>query len=183
MKKIFNLLLIFCLGCILSSCPGDISVTYITIKSVNVFLFTFDKNGVYPHLENFNKNELGIGVYSDSISESNEIAQSFSLVSSAYAMQDPTRIISTNAIDSINVFTIYDFDEQHLAGSNVNDILLFLDPMGGTKRLNINELSSDSHVFKFSAIPQNDSLQFEISGRITNEKNFNQKTKLIILNE
>lgn len=181
MKKILIIFFVFCLGCILSSCPGDISTTYKTIKSVNVLLFSFNEYGIYPHLESFNKNELGIGVFPDSMSESYEIAQSFSLISSAYAMENPNQIIYTNAIDSINVFTIYDFDEEHPAGSNVNDILLFLDSMGDTKTLNINELSSISHYFKFSAIPQNDSLQFEISGRITNEEDFNLKTELVVL--
>lgn len=181
MKKRIYILITISLGCILSSCPGGISVKYKTIKSVNVLLYSFNEFGIYPYLEVFNKNELGIGVYPDSIYESNEIAQSYSLMGSAYAMADPTQIIYTNAIDSINVITIYDFNEEHPAGSNVNDILLFLDGMGDTKIININELSSDTHYFKFSAIPQNDSLQFEISGRITNEKNFNLTTKLIII--
>jgi hypothetical protein len=181
MKKIFVIFLVIGLGCILSSCPGELSTTYKTIKSVNVLLFSFNEVGIYPHLEEFNKNELGIGVYPDSISEYYEIAQSFSLVNSATARSNPNQIIYTNAIDSINVFTIYDFDEAHPAGSNINDILLFLDTRGNTTDLNINELSSEYHSFKFSAIPQNDSLQFEISGRIINEKSFNLKTELVVL--
>jgi len=181
MKKIFFVLITFSIGCILSSCPGGISVTYKTIKSVNVLLYSFNEFGMYPYLEEFNKNELGIGVIFDSIIESNEIAQSYSLIRGAYAMEDPTQIIYTNAIDSLNVFTIYDFNEEHPAGSNVNDILLLLDGMGDTKIVNINQISSIDHHFKFSEVPQNDSLQFEISGRITNEKNFTLKTKLIIL--
>ena len=173
----------FSIGCILSSCPGNITVKYKTIKSVNVLLFSFNEFGIYPYLDEFNKNELGIGVYSDSIVESNEIAQSYSFIRGAYAMKDPTEIIYTNAIDSLNVFTIYDFNEEHPAGSNVNDILLLLDGMGNTKIININQLSSTDHHFKFSAIPENDSLRFEVSGRITNEKNFNLKTQLIILKQ
>ncbi len=181
MKKILTIFLIFGLTCILTSCPGEFSTTYMTIKSANVLLFSFNEHGIFPHLETFDKNELGIGVYPDSIFERYEVAQSHTIINSAYAMEDPHQVVYTNSIDSINVYTIYDFDEEHPAGSNVNDILLFLNTMGETKELNINQLSAESHHFKFSAVPTNDSLQFEITGRITNEKNFKLNTKLIII--
>jgi len=54
--------------------------------------------------------------------------------------------------------------------------------MGKTHEVEISSLSDVTHFFKFSAIPQNDSLQFEITGRITGENNFSKKTKLVILN-
>ncbi len=180
MKKTLLILVVFYLGIIFSGCP-DGTTTYKTIKSVRGVLFSFNEFGVFPETDNFNRNELGVSVYPDSISESYEIAQTFSLVNNAYAMENPNKIIYTNAIDSINVFTIYDFDEEHPAGSNVNDILLSLDSMGDTERVNIDELSAEYHSFKFSAIPQNDTLQFEITGRITNEPVFTVKTELVIL--
>ena len=86
-----------------------------------------------------------------------------------------------NSIDSINVYTIYDFDEEHPAGSSVNNILLYLNYMGETEEVNINELSSVTHHFKFSAVPSNDSLQFTITGRITDEMNFALNTNLIVV--
>jgi hypothetical protein len=182
MKKILILFFVSGLACVLTSCPGDFSTTYKTIKSANVLLFSFNEHGIFPHLENFNKNELGIGVYPDSIFERYEVAQSHAIINSAYAMENPHEIVYTNAIDSINVITIYDFDEEHPGGSNVNDILLFLNGMGETKELNINKLSTEYHHFKFSKVPKNDSLQFEISGRIIDEGNFKLKTKLEIVN-
>ena len=181
MNKKTTIVLIISIMSVLSGCLTGVTVTYKTIKTAKVLLFSFDKNGIFPYLEQFNKNELGISVTPDSIFDSHEIAQSFSFGSSAYAMQDPTQIIYTNAIDSIHVYTLYDFDPEHPAGSNVNDILLFINSMGDTQKLNIHELKSEYHFFKFSAIPQNDSLQFEISGRITNENSFNIKTKLVII--
>jgi hypothetical protein len=182
MKKILIIFFVFGLACVLTSCPGEFSTTYKTIKSANVLLFSFNEHGIFPHLENFNKNELGIGVYPDSIFERYEVAQSHAIINSAYAMENPHEIVYTNAIDSINVVTVYDFDEEHPAGSNVNDILLFLNNMGETKELNINELSAEYHHFKFSKAPKNDSLQFEVSGRIIDEANFKLKTKLEIVN-
>ncbi|MCG6187665.1 hypothetical protein [Maribellus maritimus] len=172
MKKALALFIVFGFACLFTSCPGDFSTTYNTIKSANVLLFSFNENGIFPHLETININELGIGVYPDSIFERYEVAQSNSIINGAYAMENPHQIVYTNSIDSINVFTIYEFNKEHPAGSKVNDILLFLDYMGETKELNINELSPESHHFKFSAVPTNDSLQFEITGRITNENDF-----------
>jgi hypothetical protein len=167
MKKSIFILIMFSLGCILSSCPGDISVTYETIKSVNVSLIL--------------ANELRISIVPDSIYESKEIAQSYSLISGAYAMENPNQIIYTNAIDSINIFTIYDFNEEYPAGSNVNDILRSFDVRGDIIDKNINDLSSEYHIFKFTTKPQFDSLRFEVFGRITNEQNFNLTTNLIVL--
>ena len=181
LKKTFAIILAFCIGGIIAGCPGKITNTYITIKSAYVLLYSFNEYGVYPYTEEFNKNELGIGVWSNSFSESVDVVQAGLFSNSAYAMENPNKIIYTNAIDSINVFTIYDFDEKHPAGSNVNDILLYLDSMGKTKEVDINKLSSIDHNFKFSAIPENDSLQFIVTGRITNEGEFNLKTELVIL--
>lgn len=164
----------------LPSCH-EISYTYRTIKSADVLLFSFSEHGIFPHLESFNRNEMGIGVYPDSLYDTYELAQSVSSMSSIYAMEDPNQMIWTNTIDSINVYTVFDFDEKHQAGSNVNDILLSLDDMGDTENNNIHELSAISHNFKFSAIPQNDSLQFEVSGRITDEYQFQLKTELVII--
>ena len=63
----------------------------------------------------------------------------------------------------------------------LNDILLYLDGMGETFAINVNQVSSISNYFKFSAAPQYDSLQFKISGRITEKENFVKTTALIVL--
>jgi len=181
MRKILWILFVFILDLTLTSCPGDSSVTYKTIETVQVHLYSFGEYGLFPYTDKYNKNELGIGIYPDSINERIEIAQSFSLVKKAMAMEDPNRIIFTNTIDSLNIITLYKFDKDHLAGSNINDILLVLDIMGDTQKKNINTLSSVSHDFKFSAIPEHDTLQFEISGRISDGDTFNLKTELIII--
>lgn len=97
-------------------------------------------------------------------------------------MKNPNEIYYTNTIDSLNFITLYDFDADHPAGSNINDILLFLDGMGKTREVDISSLSDIAHFLKFSVVPQSDSLQFEITGRITGEHNFSEKTELVILN-
>lgn len=181
MKKLTSIVILFFLVCILSSCPRDASTTYITIKTAHALLYSFDKNGIFPYLDDFNKNELGIGIYPDSVSRRVEIAQSFSIGNEVYASDNPHEIIYTNVIESLNIITLYDFDTNHPAGSNVNDILLSLDSMGKTSKIDVNSLSSVFLDFKFASIPQNDSLQFQITGRITDEGDFIAKTELVIL--
>jgi hypothetical protein len=180
MKKLFSLLIFFLFGILLSGCPGG-SVTYYTIESVNVLLFSFDKYGNYPHLDEFNKYEIGIGIFADSLTEKVEIAQAAGFGNKAYAMENPNEIVYTNTIDSLNVFTLYNFDAEHPANSSVNDILQSLDYMGETHQVNINDLSDIDIFLKFSGIPQNDTLRFRITGRITGKGSFSEKTQFVIL--
>ena len=181
MKKIFKLFPAFIVVSILAGCPDKLTTLYRTIESVSVLLFSFDENGIFPHTESYNINELGIGIFADSLYDTYELAAGFSPVNSAYAMEPRVQTIYTNAIDSIHVFTLCDFDQEHPAGSSVNDILLVLDGIGGTQKLTVNELSGEAHYFKLSTVPQNDSLQFEISGRIRDVGNFRLKTDLAII--
>ncbi len=181
MKKTISFAIIFSFLITFSGCPPE-TITLETIRTVRVLLFSFDKNGIYPYLKEFNKNELGIGVYADSISENIEFAQAFSFVNSAHARnnQNSTKY-PTNTIDSLNVFTICDFDANHTAGSNINDILLHLNAIGETSVIDINKLSSSMHYLKFSSVPDNDSLQFRITGRITEIGPFISTTELVVL--
>ena len=181
MKKYTFALMIYFTGTIISCCSDDGTITYNTVETASVLLFSFDDNGIFPYLDNYNPNELGIGIYADSLSTRIEIASNFSKMDKVYACTDPNQVYYTNTIDSLSVRTIYDFDNNHPAGSNIDDILLYLDHFGETFERNINEESSIVHNFKFSVVPQNDSLQFEISGRITNKGNFTKTTELIIL--
>ena len=182
MKKIVLIFIFFALGFILSSCPRELSTTYITIKTVHVLFFSFNENGIFPYLDSFNKNELGIGVFQDSTSSIVELAQSFSFGNEAFA-DDPNTVIYTNTIEDVKVITLFDFDTNHPAGSKVHDILLHLNSMGETHEMNINSLSSTMFLFKFSTVPQNDSVQFEITGIITNEGEFKARTNLVIFPE
>jgi hypothetical protein len=181
MKKLLSIITLLLIGVLFSGCPRAGSIHYKTIKTAQTVLFSFNENGIFPYLEEFNRNELGISVVPDSIFEAIELAQNYSLSNQVFAMSDPNEIIFTNSIEALNVTTLYNFDENHLAGSNVNDILLFLNSMGDTSVGDINNLSSVSHLLKFSIAPENDTLQFEVSGQITNEGEFNLKTALVIL--
>lgn len=181
MKKITFALLIYFSGTIVSCCSGEGTITYETVESARVLLFSFDENGIFPYLDEFNPSELGISVSADSLTTRVEVASSFSTMDKAYACDDPNEIYYTNTIDSINIYTVYDYDLNHPAGSNINDILLYLDGMGETSAIDVNQVSSISNYFKFSAAPQHDSLQFKISGRITEKENFVKTTALIVL--
>jgi len=180
MKKLLSVIFLFLIGCFLSSCPNQ-TTTWVTIKSARTQFFSFDQNGIWPYLESFNKNELGISVYADSLAERIEFVQSLSFGKQLYAMENPNQIIETNSIDSLNFTTIFDFDSKHPAGSNINDILLLLGYMGKTKEVEISSLSAFDHHFKFAVVPQNDSLQFEVTGRITQVGIFELQTALVIL--
>lgn len=171
MKKIT--LTIFALITIISCCPNDGELQIITIETARPLLFSFDENGIFPHLDEFNPNELGIGVYQDSITTRIEMPEGCS-----GGRNDQ---MYTNTIDSLNVRTLFDFDDNHLAGSNVNDILFFLDNLGETFEVPVNSTSSIISNFKFSVVPQNDSLQFEVTGRITDKGPFIERTELVIL--
>lgn len=182
MKKKYKISILVIFSFLLTGCPAeDRTITYETIKSVGTFLFSFDENGIFPHLEEFDPEELGIAVVPDSIFRRTEYVNTFSLGSKAYARSSPNELISLNAIDSLNVYTIYDFDENHPAGSNINDILLYLDGMGETSELNITDLYSVFHTLKFSTVPENDSLKFRVTGRIIDERLFSKETELVIL--
>ena len=182
MKKLILILLLSYFGCLIPGCR-KITYTYRTIKSALVLFYSFNEHGIFPYTESYNKNELGIGVFADPETYKDEldIAQFSPNYSTLCAMENPHKIIWTNTIDSINVYTVYDFDENHPAGSKVNDILLCISSMGETSTCIINELSDISHYFKFSVTPTGDSLQFEIRGRITGEHSFDQKTDLVII--
>ncbi len=181
MKKFIFALMIYFSGTIISCCSDDRTITYNTVESANVLLFSFDENGIFPYRDMYNPSELGIGIYADSLSTRVEMASNFSTMDKAYACTNPNEVIYINTIDSLNVTTVFDFDDNHLAGSNINDILLYLDDFGETYELNVNEVSSISNHFKFSIEPQNDSLQFKISGRITEKGKFIKTTELVIL--
>lgn len=181
MKKLSLILFIYFFGTIISCCSSDGRIIFHTIESVNVQLFSFDEEGMYPYLENYNPTELGISVLADSLSTRIELASNFSTMDKAYACDDNTRFVDTNRIDSLNISTIYNFNNNYPAGSNINNLLLHLDRNGETSNININDASSTFHYFKFSEAPTNDSLQFNISGRITDKGSFIKTTELVIL--
>ncbi|MEZ5071266.1 MAG: hypothetical protein R2751_09915 [Bacteroidales bacterium] len=181
MTKPVKIAILLTLALLFAGCPGNLTTRYRTIQSASVLLFSFDENGVFPHTESFHRAELGVGVWPDSLSDSYELAQGFSLVRSAYATEPSTTIIYTNDIDSIHVYTLYEYDKLHPAGSLVNDILRRLDDMGNTEEMDISLLSGEALYFKFGQPPLNDSLQFEIAGRITNVGSFRLRTELVVL--
>ncbi len=185
MKKVIVLFLLYFTtylsGCFTCS-NKDGSTTYITIHSAKGLFYSFDKNGIFPYLEKFNRDELGITISSDSTSERIEFSLLPSFINSAYACSDPYEVYFENRIDSVSIFTIYDFDENHLAGSKINELLNPLDNMGETKTgVDIAGLEFITQHFKFFKSPKYDTLQFLIVGRISGEKLFQTETEIVIL--
>jgi len=185
MRKLISFLLIQLLLLISSCiCPNKGgSITYITIKNARGMLYSFDENGIFPYLDEINRNELGISVLPDSTVERVEFSQNISIGNQLYACQDLNDFEYVNSIDSLTIFTVYNFDDSHPAFSKVNDILRPINTMG--EMLNIDDIGTLSFVdqhLKFIHSPIYDTLQFEITGRITGGECFKILTNRLILN-
>ena len=185
MKKIIAIIGLYLFGFLQACiCPMNSSKTnvYKTIETVRGIFYSFDQNGIFPYLDAFNRRQLGLSVFPDSVSERIEISQSISPISSAYACEDPTDVYYVNSIDSVIVFTVFDYDNQHLAGTSVNDILKPMDIHGKTtNNVEISELFFVNQYFKFSSAPTFDSMQFIITGNISGKQKFQVQTDLIVL--
>ncbi len=183
MKKIISFLLVhFFLFISSCFCPDEGSITYITIQTARGLLYSFDENGIFPYLDHINRHELGLSIMEDSTSENIEYVQSNMMINQLQACQDPHEIKYINGIDSINIFTIYNFDSDHLASSKVNDILRPINTMGELLDIeNITTLNFTMQHLKFIKSPTFDTLQFEITGRIIGSSNFSILTNKIIL--
>ncbi len=186
MKK-FTVLILIHLIAILQSCCGNVEFTtyFITIERVRGLFYSFDENGIFPYLDEFNRNELGVTITADSTTERIEISHLIRpFINSAFACQDPTETIFENEIVSINVFSKYPFDDEFMGGDKVNDILEPLDILGQTTSgIDINRLSFISQQLKFSRIPKYDSMQFIITGIIQQKGTFSFETELVILTD
>lgn len=166
------LLMLASLGCTDSVDPMDYA-TYESIKTVAADLYSIDEDGNFPVYQNMNPDRLGIGIYPDST------------VTEREALIKPGFIDYVNYMESINFYTVYDFNMDHPSGSNINDILIVQLPDGDDQYLekpyNTSLVTKGSN-FRLAAVPQNDSLQFRVTGRITDEGPFEENTPLIILN-
>ena len=75
MKKIVVLISFYVItilqSCIFfNPCGSDEFTTYfITIEKISGLFHSFDENGIFPYLDEFNRNELGISIGADSITE------------------------------------------------------------------------------------------------------------------
>ena len=184
MKKIavFLLAQLFLLG---SSCIdpyGGSSCTYITIQSARGILYSFDENGIFPYFDEINRDELGISVLPDSTTQKIEYyTQNRSIGNRLYA-EAPHRIEFLNSIDSVNIYTLYPFDDNHPALSKINDLLRPLNIYGNVLDIeDISILNAIEMDFKFIQSPTFDTLQFEITGRIVGGDRFTIQTNRLIL--
>src|SRR5690554_7705116 len=94
MKKIPFALAIYFFGSIISCCSDEGSITYETIVSADVLLFSFDENGIFPYMDEFNPNELGIAVSADSISSKIVFAKSVSNMDKARSEEHTSELQS-----------------------------------------------------------------------------------------
>lgn len=183
MKKIISLVAIYISMFVTSCfCPDKGSTTHVTIVSARAIFYSFDRNGVFPYYESYNRNELGISVLSDSVVKNVLLASAHYTGKDIIACEDPHKIIYENSIDSINVFTLYNFNEAYPASSNVNDLLV---PMYVNNEVlpnfDINEIAFISQHFKFKVAPDYDTMQFLITGRIAGEGIFGVLSQMAVI--
>lgn len=183
MRKLISILIIqillFVTSCL---CPNKGSITYITIHDARSILYSFDENGIFPYLDELDRNELGLSILPDSITERVEFTQNLSTGNELYACEDPNEIVYINSIDSLNIYTIFSYDNEHPALSSVNDILRPININGEILNIeDINSLSFTDQHLKFIESPDYDTLQFEITGRISDGNNFRILTNKLIL--
>ena len=167
---------------LLTSCPcPKVNETFITVEimSVEGIVFGFNENGIFPKFEEISRQEVGLSIRPDSTEETmSQIQMNFSFINPLYACQNPERIEYVDLIDSIQVYTMYDFDENHQEGSSVMDILLSMDINGNTSKFDPNDAFFDKY-FKFNEVPTNDSLQMRVTGSISNGEHFDFLTNKI----
>lgn len=187
MKKLFALFIIyFCTilqSCFFfNPCENEFTTYFRTIESVRGLFYSYDENGIYPYLDEYNRQELGIVVIEDSITERIEISQlNTSLANSAFACEE-NEIVFENKIDSINIFTKYAFDDEYLEGNNINALLEPLDAFENpTSGVDVYTLSFVYQHFKFARSPKFDTMQFIITGNIQTKGAFSVETPLVIL--
>jgi hypothetical protein len=184
MKKLSAFLLIhlllFASSCL---CPsGGGSTTYITIHSVGGSIYSFDENGMSLYNVEIDRERLGIYIYPDSTDQRVEFAQSVVVGNQIYACEDNHYIEYTNSIESINFFTVFDFDNNHPASTNINNILQPGYNYGAILDVfDVNSMNFTDLHFKFVQPPTYDTLQFEITGRLVGGKDFKILTDMIIL--
>jgi len=154
------------------------------IESARCLLYSFNENGIFPYLEKINKNELGISISHDSISYSDTFSTITKVPIKKITTLSPPEIKLVNAIDSVQIFTIYPFNSNYPVNSNVNDILQPIDIMGDFMPVdNISSLSFSDLLLKFTDKPTYDTLQFEVRFRITQVGNFTLRTNKVVVSD
>lgn len=155
--------------------------TYIKIHSARSSLFSFSETGIFPFYDKFNRNKLGIFIVPDSTSTRVEYAKNISYGNNLYACEPIDEIIYENSFDSVNVYTVYPFDNEHPAGSKVNNILQHLGNMGETASFDLEATNMTEITLKFTKLPLFDTLRFEITGRIVGGERFRIETEKVTL--
>lgn len=131
--KIIGLTLILMTGFIIPSCDrnddcANISASYFDVIGIDQVLFSNTSRILITPSETVAFDELGrIFIYYDADYHSIELPErdwSFSLIPTAHAC---TPIVGekgseTEALVSLSITTLNDFDDDHLANSNINDL-------------------------------------------------------------
>lgn len=181
MKRLTSLLSLYFVILLVGCIPERYTQTTETIKSVRATIFSYENYGNV-----LTRDQLSICIQSDTVIYSVKTAQRSYSSSSAFADEYEPSVIYANYIDSVDVYTVFDYDDNHLANSLVNDILstgyyindstAFTGWVGqfyASYNINLN--------FKTSAT-SSDSVQFRIEGKLSDGVKFTTKTQLVVFN-
>ena len=154
MKKLFSFILIIQSVFLLSSCLQKVppyTITYVTIHSVKA-------------VTTYSDGKLAIVVFADSISREDKL-----FTPPAGMIELPPPILFRNLIEGVNIYTLYDFNENYEAQRNVNRILR-LRPQCPDEIIydeNIDKLRFANEYFDFTEQATAEAVQFEVRGRLS----------------
>jgi hypothetical protein len=125
---------------------------------------------------------LHVSIFPDSISDYLEIVSSGSFAQSLSACDDNSQTFYNQTMDSLQVRTLYDLSSEFPAGAVINEVLSiesFQSLSSLDKRVGY---EASGLVLKLGLVPKNDTVQFSLTGRLSNNVKIMAKTSLRVFN-
>ena len=200
MKKTISLASLYLILFVGSCIPDRNISSYIrTITSIDAKLFLICDSCYFyyntPFDEN-NKQYLNILLSPKSFTQKIEASLHSKLNNSLFA-NDPVlpKIIYTNHIDSLAIYTLYDYDETHPANTLINNILTHkpdynipATPIDSLESIEFNKYNEYYYgegivgLKVTSPVTASDSVQFRVTGKLSDGVQFDTTTELMVFN-
>ncbi|MEQ8239028.1 MAG: hypothetical protein RIA69_07430 [Cyclobacteriaceae bacterium] len=156
--------------------------TYIDVHSVGIemvadYTQTYDSNDTSVF-----KSDLHFSIFPDSISDYLEIVSSGSFTQSLMACDDNNHTFYNQTMDSLQVYTLYDLNSEFPAGAVINEVLS-IKSFQSLSYLDINVgYEASGLLLKLAVVPKSDTVQFLLTGRLSNNLKIMAKTSLRVFN-
>lgn len=180
MKRLTSLLSLYFVILLVGCIPERYTQTTETIKSVRAKIYSYENYGSV-----FTRDQLGISIQPDTVIYNVKTAYRSYSSSSAYADEPAWSTKYANYIDSVAVYTVFDYDANHLANSLVNDILTngyYINDSSVFNGLVGQYYASNIDLKLLTALSESDSVQFRVEGKLSDGVKFTTKTQLVVFN-